>query len=415
MENISQTKFWLIEQLKSALEQAGVSIAISDLITFIVACTIIALLVWLFDFLGTKVLIEVVHNAVKRTETMWDDYLLKRKFFNRLIRFIAAWLVLVSAKIIFMGYDRTIIVATEVIIQIIMVVLGILIISAFFDAANDVYETKPQAKQKSIKGFIQTAKIIIYCIGGVLCISILFRKDPSDLLVGIGASAAIFTLVFKDTILGFVASIQISAQDMIRPGDWIEMPSKNADGVVTEINVNSVKVRNWNNTITMVPIYSLVSESFTNWRNMQESDGRRFKRPLDIDINSIDVLCPEKIANICANPYISPLAEQMVEIANNYNTNGFLTNLGLYRSYIETLLLRHPYVDNNQSLVVKYMPITENGIQIEIYGFSLEKDLMPYERVVSDIFDNLIIAAPIFGIKLYQRPLSSKSETTSKS
>lgn len=183
-------------------------------------------------------------------------------------------------RTVFSGYGPALIGAITLVLRVYMTVVGALMIGALLNTVNDIYESKPQSRRKSIRGYVQTAKIVVWIIAGILIVSILIGRDPTDLLLGLGASAALVSLVFKDTILGFVASIQLSAQDMIRPGDWIEMPSKGADGVVSEINVNSVKVRNWDNTMTMIPIYSLVSESFTNWRNMEESAGRRFKRPL---------------------------------------------------------------------------------------------------------------------------------------
>lgn len=192
---------------------------------------------------------------------------------------------------------------------------------ALLNTVNDIYESKPQSRRKSIRGYVQTAKIVVWIIAGILIVSILIGRDPTDLLLGLGASAALVSLVFKDTILGFVASIQLSAQDMIRPGDWIEMPSKGADGVVSEINVNSVKVRNWDNTMTMIPIYSLVSESFTNWRNMEESAGRRFKRPLRIDATTVSTLSEEQLTALTADPRIAELAEAMLILDRQTGTS----------------------------------------------------------------------------------------------
>ena len=271
MEFETVPRFFVLQWIEKYLFQWGFSDAAADLITFLVACGLAVLLLWLLNFIGTWILTHIVALAVHRSRTLWDDFLMRRHFFNRIIKCLTGALLLFSARIIFAGYNPAVITGIEVTARVFITVMGALACGSFLDALNDVYNSKPIAKQKSIKGIVQTAKLVIYIIAGIIGIAILLRKDPTQLLVGLGASAAIMSLVFKDTILGFVASIQISAQDMIHPGDWIEMPSKGADGVVTDINVSNVKVRNWNNTITMIPIYSLVSEAFTNWRSMEES------------------------------------------------------------------------------------------------------------------------------------------------
>ena len=293
MEILAQNpteKFLLLQSLESYLQKTGLSPAGASAFTLLATFAVLALLVWVLDRLGTKVLLGLIRHAVSKTETLWDDHLLQHKFFPRLIELATAGGLLALVRTVFSGYGPALIGAITLVLRVYMTVVGALMIGALLNTVNDIYESKPQSRRKSIRGYIQTAKIVVWIIAGILIVSILIGRDPTDLLLGLGASAALVSLVFKDTILGFVASIQLSAQDMIRPGDWIEMPSKGADGVVSEINVNSVKVRNWDNTMTMIPIYSLVSESFTNWRNMEESAGRRFKRPLRIDATTVSTL-----------------------------------------------------------------------------------------------------------------------------
>ena len=411
METISGAKFFVLQHIENYLIGLGASQSISDLVTFIIACCIVGLLAWILKRLGTKLLSSVIHLAVKRTKTLWDDFLLRRKFFSRLILMVIGGVLLGTARIIFAGYAPMIIDTLQLILRIYLVVMSTLLFGSFMEALHDIYNTKPAAKRKSIKSIIQAIMIVVYVIAGIIVISIIIRKDPTQLLVGLGASAAILTLVFKDTILGFVASIQISAQDMIRPGDWIEMPSKGADGVVAEINVNSVKVENWNKTVTMIPIYSLVSESFTNWRHMEEGSGRRFKRPLLIDLHSIRELDTARIDAICQHPWIAPLAETMLAISERTNTSPFVNNIGLFRCYIEAYLHAHRKVAQHMPLVVRYLNPDENGISIELYGFSTEKSFAPFEEVVADIFNHLLSVAPVFSIRLYQRPATPTVST----
>lgn len=407
MQTDPQGKFLFLESIEQFLRNSGINSTIAGLLTFITACLILLLLIWLLDIIGTRVISTVIHAAVRRTQIKWDDFLLERKFYKRLLNFVAASILLTTAYIIFRGFNPKVIILVRTAIQIYLVYMGLRMFNAFVNATNDVYETKPQAKRKSIRSVVQSAKIVAAVIAVILIISIILGRNPSDLLIGLGASAAIITLVFRDTILGFVASVQISAQEMIRPGDWIEMPTKGADGVVTEINVTNVKVRNWDNSMAMIPIYSMVSESFTNWRAMQESDGRRFTRPILIDVNCITSLSDEQIQQIAAHPALARgVARQMLELYEKGNTSPFATNIGLFRCYIEAYLHHHPRVANNQLRVVRYLPNTENGISIQLYAFSIDKTLIDYERVVADIFENVLVVASLFSIRFYQRPLA---------
>lgn len=409
MEFETVPRFFVLQWIEKYLFQWGLSDAAADLITFLVACGLAVLLLWLLNFIGTWILTHIVALAVHRSRTLWDDFLMRRHFFNRIIKCLTGALLLFSARIIFAGYNPAVITGIEVTARVFITVMGALACGSVLDALNDVYNSKPIAKQKSIKGIVQTAKLVIYIIAGIIGIAILLRKDPTQLLVGLGASAAIMSLVFKDTILGFVASIQISAQDMIHPGDWIEMPSKGADGVVTDINVSNVKVRNWNNTITMIPIYSLVSEAFTNWRSMEESAGRQFRRPLYFDVTSLGELTPQQVEAIEKHPAVTAAAIKMQQIFRETNTGHAVLNLALFRCYAQAYLSQHPQIAADQTLIVRYLPFDENGIKLELYGYSAEKRFAFYEAIVADIINHLFIAAPVFGLKFYQRPSASQS------
>lgn len=400
-------KIQILRQLENFLIDLGLSHGMANIVSFICACIALAIIIWLLDFIGSRIVLLVIKAAVKKTQTQWDDQLYKSRFFSWLFKLIAGIIILAFIRVIFVGYNETIIHYATIIVKIYLIYAGIRVLNSLLDAANEIYETKPQAKVKSIKGYIQAAKIFAYVVGIIWIIATISDKDPSTLFVGLGASAAIVSLIFKDTILGFIASIQVSAQDMVRPGDWIEMASKNADGIVTEINVSVVKVQNWDNTTTMIPIYSLISEAFTNWRYMQESGGRRFKRPLLIDIKSIVTFSPDQLNSLMSHPSVAPLSNEMIRLLGDWNTSGFKTNIGLFRCYVEAYLGNHDRITKTQSVVVRYLPITENGLPLEVLAYTANKNFTEHERVVSDIFEHIIIMTPVFLLDLYQRPKSS--------
>lgn len=408
-------KFIFLESIDKFLLESGLNRGMADVITFVVALLILLFLIWVIKIIGSHIISALMQAAIRRTGKQWDEYLLKRKFYDRLVRFCASLVIMAATPTLFQGFSTQILNLAETIIAIYIVFTGLQVFNSIMNTVNDVYETKPQARQKSIRSIIQSANIVAAVIAVILVISIVLRQNPKDLLVALGASAAIISLVFRDTILGFVASIQISAQEMIHPGDWVEMPSRGANGMVSEINVMNVKIRNWDNSVSMIPTYAIISESFTNWRSMQESEGRRFQRPLLIDINCVATLNRQQIDKIVNHPVINKdIAADMLEIMNEGNTSGFITNIGLYRSYIEALIKQHPSIAENLRRVVRYLDNSEFGITLQIYAFSKEKNLHEYERVISDIFENVMVVAPLFGIKMYQRPAYSREDSASE-
>jgi miniconductance mechanosensitive channel len=273
----------------------------------------------------------------------------------------------------------------------------------------------PISKGRSIKGYVQVVKLFFYCIGVILILSIILGESPKGILAGLGALAAVLILVFKDTILGFVASIQLSANQMVKPGDWISMPSHNADGTVTEITLNTVKVQNWDKTISMIPTYALVSDSFYNWRGMEESGGRRIKRSVNIDIKSITVASPELIAKLKKIHFIREYIEQRQKEIEEYNqthhiddstiVNGRrMTNIGIFRRYVEAYLKQHPKVHDNMTFLVRHLQPTEKGLPLEVYVFSKEQEWAKYESLQADIFDHLLAVLPEFELRAFQNP-----------
>ena len=264
----------------------------------------------------------------------------------------------------------------------------------------DLYSHTDKNKTHPMKGLIQGLQVVLFCIGAIIVFSILFDKSPSALLTGLGASAAVLMLVFKDSILGFVAGVQLTQNNMIRIGDWIQMPDGSANGTVMEITLNTVKVRNWDNTISTIPPYTLITSTFTNWRGMMESDGRRVDKRIYLDVFSIEFCTEDMIADIRKNV---PL---MADVQMEKLIGGQMpTNSQLYRIYILRYLRAHPIVAQNLDLIIAQRELTESGLPIEVYFFLKDKVWNEFETIQSDIFDHLLAMAPTFRLRLYQQPL----------
>lgn len=404
--NIAQSpKLSIIEDMWQWLIKIGITNAYANLITFVAAIAALTVIIWFVDFVIVKSAMGVIKKASKKTKTDLDDILIEKKFFSRILQLIPLLLVFSLSRIIFSGFEEWIVLLVRLITISIIILVVLQIIYALLNTWNEYYNRKPQASQVSIKGYIQVAKIILAFIAGILIISTLTQKDPSNLLVGLGATAALFSLVFKDTILGFIASIQLSAQDMVRPGDWIEMPSKGADGNVLDINVNSVKVQNWDNTITMIPIYSMVSESFTNWRGMEQSDGRRFVRHFYINIDSINFVEKEFFERLKANEIVGRNFDQVLTLAKKSSPLATITNLAVYRAHLEIFLREHPKVNDELTLYVRYgTEISEKGVKLELYAFSHDKEAQLFDAVHRSVVEYVLASAKIFDITLFMSP-----------
>ncbi|MCC8088944.1 MAG: mechanosensitive ion channel family protein [Rikenellaceae bacterium] len=398
----TEIKLGPLQGIEDFFLRAGLSPGVSDTITYLLACGILILIIWLANRFGVTFLSYIFKRTGFKTKSLWIDHLYKRCFFHRSVRIIPTAIALSFSTVLLTGYDSTLIAATRFILQSVVAVMAINIISAFLDAANDVYDD--HVKEKSIKGYIQTAKIILWIIAIIVIISMILNIQPSSIIIGIGTSAAIFSLVFRDIILGFIASLQLSAQDMIRRGDWITMPTREADGEIQEITLTTVKVQNWDNTMTMVPIYSMITESFINWRTMRESSGRRFLRQLHIDISSVRIMDEAKLSELGANAELKPVYVNAVQLLANTNTSNFVTNIGLFRCYVEKYLLNHPKINPKPRLTVRYLPQTDNGMILELYAFSHEKLLIEYERTIADILEHIVAVSVLFDLRMFQQP-----------
>jgi miniconductance mechanosensitive channel len=282
--------------------------------------------------------------------------------------------------------------------------IGMRVFDAFLNSSMDIYNTLPNAKNRSIKGYIQVTKIIVYFIGSLVILSVLLDKDLMLLLGGLGAMTAVLLLIFKDAILGLVGGIQLAANDIIRLGDWIEMPSRLADGTVTDISLSTVKIQNADMTITTIPTYALVNESFYNWRGIDEAGGRRIKRSIVIDMKSVRFLDESQLAKF---RLVKVLEEHIIKLESEkqiLNTSTGVTNMGLFMKYLELYLKGHPKIKTEMTLVVRQRQPTENGLPIEIYVFTKERGLKAYEEVQSEIFDHILAILPEFGLHVFQNP-----------
>ena len=295
-----------------------------------------------------------------------------------------------------------------------MLVAAVAASSALLNTIEDIYNASELAKRAPVTGFIQVGKLFVVIVAGLLIISNLLDKSPLLLLSGLGAVTAILLLLFKDTILGFVAGIQIAANRMVNTGDWVELPKYGADGTVLQVGLTTVKVQNWDKTISTVPTYSLISDSMKNWRGMSESAGRRIKRSIYIDVNSIRFCDQEMLDDFrkirFINQYIEKKRaeldayhlEQKIDIQDLLNSRR-LTNIGTLRAYLVSYLHHHPSVNQDMTLMVRQLPPTELGLPLEIYCFSANKDWIAYEGIQGDIFDHALAMLPVFGLRAYQR------------
>lgn len=401
----SKEKFWLINDFNKILTDHGVGERIADLLAFVAACGVLTVIVWFIDRILVKISLAKIKRWVSRTNSDIDDVFFEHKFFHRLLQLVPLVVLLYLANIIFAGFSAGMILLVNLLVKSIIIFGILLVVYSLLDVWNELHSRRPLSNQKYIKGYIQVAKIVFGFIAGILIISTLAQKELSTLLIGLGTAAALFSLVFKDTILGFVASIQLSAQDMVRIGDWISMPSKNADGTVIEINVNSVKVQNWDNTVTMIPIYSMVSESFTNWRAMEQSGGRRFTRNFHVNIESVKFADAKFLDRIREDVAVENHYQEMVELARQSSSGETMTNLALFRAHIELFVKTIPEINENLPLFVRYTPeITDKGIGIEIYAFSYKKTATELDPILRMIVEYVVASTRIFEIVLFQSP-----------
>ena len=326
----------------------------------------------------------------------WHGYLVKRRLGHHILLLLPG-VILYLLPYLFYSAEDTMIRYLHRADIIYMLIVSIRILNAVLFCFLDFYSTTDSNRRHPLKGLVQALQVILYFVGGIVIVAVLLDKSLTVLLTGLGASAAVLMLIFKDSILGFVAGVQLSQNNMVRIGDWIQMTDGSANGTVEEITLNTVKVRNGDNTITMVPPYTLVSVPFKNWRGMQESGGRRADKCIYVDLNSLKVCTEEMIGRIRAD---LPLMAESKED----NASDILTNIQLYRLYIERYLRHHPEVNQSLDIIVTQKESTAYGLPIQVYFFTRDKSWAGYERKQSDIFDHLMTIVRDFDLRIYQRP-----------
>jgi miniconductance mechanosensitive channel len=396
--------------IEELLTHAGVDQATSGYLTTIILILGIALLSILANYVAKKIVLKIITKAIQNNRFQWDNIILEHKVFRKLSHLVPA-IIIYSFSSTFPAYQHLIVkgVWTYVII------VGTLVISSFMNAVNDIYRTYEISKIRPIRGYIQVVKIVIFIISGILLIANLIGESPLILLSGIGALSAVIMLVFKDSLLGLVAGVQLTSNDMVRVGDWIEMPKYGADGDIIDISLNTVKVQNWDKTIVTLPSYALISDSFKNWRGMQNAGGRRIKRSVFIDTSSISFCSEEWIEKFKHIHHLSEYILNKVNEIEAYNVdnqidtsnrvNGrALTNIGVFRMYIQHYLQHHPKIHKDMTIMVRQLEPGEAGLPIEIYAFTNDIQWSVYEGIQSDIFDHILAVAPEFGLRVFQKP-----------
>lgn len=363
------------------------------LITRIIAIIAILLIAFIIDRFCRKLFIPGIRKITSKTESTWDDHLLSDDVLKNLYKMITPIVTISLIPFVLINESdlRAFIIK---LCWIYIIILGIKLACSFISSLYAISSEHEKYKNHSLKGFFQMIKLVVICIGTIIIISTLINKNPLTILASLGAGTAILMLVFQDTIKGLVAGIQLMANDMLRPGDWITMPKYGADGDVLEVTLTTVKVRNWDQTITTVPTYSLINDSFQNWRGMFEAGGRRVKRSLNIDMNTIRFCTKQEMEVFNQQPWMKGFKE----------TENEEVNLHIFRHYVDYYLRNHPVVSKDMTLLVRQLQPTPEGIPIELYFFSADTRWANYEQLQAEVFDHIIAKLHTFDLKVFQSP-----------
>lgn len=408
----------MLQNIKNFIDSLLVDWGIAQ--NFIVALRVIILLMvmvliaFIAFWITKKIFINYLYKFFRRTPMKWDDVLADHRTFDSIAHIIPAVIVKVVAPILFSEFSKLLPFVLKI-TDSYLVIVGLMLIFSFLKVIESVFSKSDAFKDKPLSSYFQVIRIVLYLAAGIFILSILLGKSPLYFLSAFGAMTAILLLIFKDTILGLVASVQISSNDMVRVGDWIEMPKFNADGDVIAINLNTVKVQNFDRTITSIPTYYFITDSFKNWRGMVESGGRRIKRSIFINTQSIHFIGPEtrelysKYELI--RDYIINKQNEIEEfnVSNNVDTsiliNGRrMTNIGIFRHYLENYLKKHPRISKEMTLMIRQLAIGDSGVPVEIYCFTNTTDWIQYEAIQADVFDHVLSAVEFFGLEIFQNP-----------
>ncbi len=406
-----------ISFIENLLSKIGLNENVTTYISEAISLITLIIITFVLYYAVLLAIRKTIYIFIEKSESKRDDILIKNKVFNRLCLLVPAYLIrfnIEAAAPSFPVLSSTIILFTKIY----EVFIYSRVIDSILSTLNDIYDTYEISKSKPIKGFIQVLKTIIYIVCVLLIIAILTNKELSNILIGLGTLSAVLMLVFKDPILGFVGGLQLTINDMLRIGDWIVMEKSKADGEVLEIGLTTVKVQNWDMTITTIPTYSLISDSFTNWRGMVNSGGRRIARSFVIDIDTVKFCTPEMLERFkkyqLVTQYIIDKEKEVEEYnkQNNIDDSNLVngrrqTNLGIFRAYLNAYLANCPYINKDMTFMIRQLSPTETGVPIQIYAFSSNKAWVSYENIQSDIFDHVFAVVTMFDLKIYQKPSSN--------
>lgn len=399
------------------MKSLGLSTEIAHILNSLILLALLCLVLYGIDFLLRRILMLLLIKTIRKSKTRIDDYLIHNGVLKYATHLIPLLIARQALPFIFTGFEKWTSI-TLLVTEILIIITITILINAGFKSFRDVLRGNKRFADKPLDSYFQVVTIILYAICGIILFSELTGKEPYGLLTALGAASAIVILVFKDTILGFVASIQVSSNDMVRVGDWIEMPKYAADGHVLQINLNTVKVQNFDKTVTTIPTYALISDSFKNYRTMQKSGGRRIKRSLNIKMGSIRFLEQNEIEDLKRIKLLkSFIIERELEISQYNKThvddptmlvNGRrMTNIGLFREYVKRYLLNNPKVHKQFHLMVRHMQPGEHGLPIEIYAFTNTTEWITFEGIMADIFDHVLAVVPYFQLEVFELPSST--------
>ena len=383
----------LKEYILKHLDNIGVSSTSSDIIGHLILLLFALLISWFIGYICKKMVSPMLLKLVKNTKFIWDDYFLNTPVVKAFCHIIPGIIFYALLPICLPEEQKFIYIIITQATKIYIAITFISLITAFLNNIETFTISEEKLKEKQLYGIIEFLKIVVYFIGGIIIIAFLVGKNPISMVAGIGAAATVLMLVFKDSILGLVAGIQLSTNKMLKPGDWITIKKLNIDGVVEQVSLTTVKIRNFDNTISTVPPYFLISDSFQNWAPMSKSTGRQVKRTLFIDMNSIKYVDNETIKSL----------KEKGLVAENKDIHEAV-NLTLFREYTENYLRRQTYVNNATTILVRQLNSTPNGLPIELYYYSAITDFIPFENLAAQTIEHLIATTSKFGLRLFQSP-----------
>ena len=402
------------DAIRDWLLQQGLGAQTAAFLTMAVEIALVVTLAAIADVIANRIVVRGLEALIGRSATVWNDIVVKHRLVRRLAHLAPALVIYLFALPVLDGYEFWIVVVRRASL-IYMLLVALLAVDGALNALVDILRSSKFAHDLPVKSVVQVLKLALYIVAAIAVVSLIIGQSPTLLLGGLGAMTAVLMLIFKDPILGLVAGVQLSANRMVTRGDWIEMPKYGADGDVQEVALTTVKVQNWDKTITTIPTYALITESFKNWRGMSESGGRRIKRAINIDMNSIRFCDQEMLERFSRIQYIKEYLKQKRQEISSWNAarsvdisdplNGRqLTNVGTFRAYIVAYLRNHPMIHQELTFLVRHLAPTEHGLPIEIYVFSRDQEWSNYEGIQADIFDHILAIAPAFDLRVYQSP-----------